>query len=146
MNEQSKDPLLERFSDSVNVGRLLSIFNFSPQTSTFDNLISTGKLALLTNQSLVDSLFVYYNDLNNYTKQVNEGINVYSRNTIAPFLLEFDDIRNPRRKPIDYGNETFIKNVIELKIGLINNLKYRYGNASKRCLNIFEMIDAQLHD
>jgi hypothetical protein len=126
LSQQLNDPHLEHFSSPNLIHDLYNTFRFSPQTSTFDNLISTGKLDLITDQTFVDSLFIYYNDLNNYTKQWNESIDVYTRNIIGPYLMEFDLIENPKKKPIEYGKIPFFKNTITMRNFQLFGLQNEY--------------------
>jgi len=140
---------LVEFSNPNLIFSLLGVYRFTPETSTFDNLTSSGKLDILNNQTLVDSLFVYYNDLNNYTKQRNEGLDTYTRNTIAPYLMAFDRIdinetNKPLKKPSDYGDDVFIRNGIEIKYLLLNGLLYDYKNVHKRTKNLMQLIDDNL--
>lgn len=127
---------------------LFGTYRFTPQTATFDNLTSSGKLDLLNNQTLVDSLFVYYNDLNNYTKQRNESIETYTRNTIGPYLMAFDGINignnKAIRKPSDYGKDVFIRNGIDLKYHWLKGLLRDYENVYDRSKNLMKLIDKSL--
>ena len=84
LETEIKNPLKTSFSNRLLTTTLFAQYGFSPQTSTFDNLKATGKLNLIDNQILVDSLFIYYNDLENLTKQRMEGIETYARNIIGP--------------------------------------------------------------
>jgi len=120
--------------------KLLSTYRFTPQSSTFQNLISTGKLDLITNQTFVDSLFVYYNDLNNYTTQINESVETYSRNTIGPYLMQFDLVYDkPSKKPFEYGEDVFIKNAIGYKSRQIKFIKKNYEFNRERAGRLIEM-------
>jgi len=146
LNEEMKNEQLKHFSNNNSVYHMLTTFMFSPQTSTFDNLISTGKLDLITNQTIVDSLFVYYNELNNIIKQLNESIETYARNTIAPYIMTFDMIENPMKKPSDYGKDVFFENVIMVRKRQLTNLKRSYQTSYRRSNNLMELIDKQIHD
>jgi hypothetical protein len=138
------DSSLQRFSKPQILYTLLGTYGFSPETSTFDNLIATGKLELIQNQSFVDSMFVYYNTLNNRVKQNNEGIVFYSRNTIGPYVLQFDDIENPQLKPITYSKKPFFRNVISIRKGQLSLLKKDYEKSIRRCKNLMNAINEQM--
>ncbi|RED44247.1 DUF6090 family protein [Seonamhaeicola aphaedonensis] len=142
-----KNPLKTSFSNRLYTTTLLLQYGFSPQTSTFDNLKSTGKLNLINNQILVDSLFVYYNDLENSTKQKIESMETYGRNSIGPYLMKFDEIAfheyltgTPRKSPNAYGNDVFIMNAINLKRWNTHGLREDYEMVYQRAVSLIEMI------
>ena len=142
-----KNPLKTSFSNRLFTTTLFAQYGFSPQTSTFDNLKATGKLNLINNQILVDSLFVYYNDLENSTKQKIESMETYVRNSIGPYLMKFDEIAfhkkltgTPRKSPNAYGNDVFIMNAINLKRLTIHGLRVDYEMVYQRAVSLIEMI------
>lgn len=146
LKKEIKNPDLQEFSSDSLMFYMFSVFSFTPQTSTFDNLLSTGKLDLITNQSLVDSIFVYYNDLNNYPQQRIASIETYTRNTIGPYLLKFDGVfgNEIRKKPIEYGNDVFINNAIDAKKFMIGGLKEDYHFAYERSKRLMHLIDGEI--
>lgn len=150
---QNKD--LAQFSNPDFKAVLLGTFGFNSETSTFDNLISTGKLGLIKNQKTVDSIFVYYNQLENKTKRLNEAIEYYSRNTIGPYLMNFDhivldDSSNPEnhfdlpiKRPYDYAQDLFIINAIGVKQNLSKSLKESYASHLRRADNLIRMLESE---
>ena len=56
----------------------------------FENIVSSGQLDYLQNQMLTDSIIEYYNDGSNIGW--DSGVREYSRNIIAPYLMQFDHI------------------------------------------------------
>ncbi len=140
---------LSEFSNPRLISSLFGTFRFSPQTSTFDNLTSTGKLDLLNNEALIDSLFVYYNNQNNYTKQRNESLETYTRTKIGPYLMAFDKIginpaNKPDKKPSDYGDDVFIRNSVDLKHLWLNGMLRDYESVYGLSKNILKLIDDSL--
>ena len=142
-----KNPSKVNFSNRIWTTILITQYGFSPETSTFDNLKATGKLNLIHNQILVDSLFVYYNDLENYTKQRIESMEAYGRNSVGPYLMNFDEIAfheyltgTPRKSPKAYGNDIFIMNAINLKRWNTHGLRVDYEMVYKRAVSLIEMI------
>ena len=69
--------------------QILDVINFYMTTTTFDNIISTGKIELIENEVLIDSIVNYYNY--DY-KQWDSAMTDYTRNIIAPFLHKFDHV------------------------------------------------------
>lgn len=148
LKKEINNPKLEKFSNDSLIFNLFSVFSFTPQTSTFDNLLSTGKLDLIINQALVDSIFVYYNDLNNYPQQRISSIETYTRYTIGPYLLKFDGVfgNKVQKKPGEYGKDVFVKNAIEAKKFMIEGLKLDYDFAFNRSNRLMQLIDEEIHE
>ena len=147
LETEIKNPLKTSFDNRFLTTILFALYGFSPQTSTFDNLKATGKLNLIANQILVDSLFVYYNDLDNYTKQRIDGMETYARNTIGPYLMKFDEVAfhqylagTPKKSPYEYGKDVFIVNAINLKRWNMHGLREDYEIVYQRAVSLIEMI------
>lgn len=140
-----RDKKLKEFTNENMFRSLIGLFRFQPQTSTFDNLISTGKLELISNQSIVDSLFNYYNDLNNYTNQQLAADETYTRQTIGPKLLEIEGgIFKGSKSSMSKDEEFFILNAIDLKRFLINGILFYYQNTLIRNRTIHQMISSEI--
>ena len=77
----TKEEFFANFKNIYNIGE------FVQNKFTFDNLISSGKIEILQNQILLDSLMLYYNY--NY-KNWDTAQKDYTRNNIAPYLMNFD--------------------------------------------------------
>lgn len=123
--------------------------SFYPTRGTFESLISSGKIELITNQELLESLFSYYND-NSYTAW-DSSVKDYTRNIFAPYLLSFDHVSNmtyeseeqnftqfdvlkfsiPSKSIDDYKNNQFIINSLRVKIQLIEGQERAYKGLSK---------------
>ena len=132
----------EKFID--NLQYLSSIMSFDPIRGTFDGLISSGKIELISNQNLLDALFSYYNS-NVYTAW-DSALKDYSRNVIMPYILGFDHISNatdkndgtdfthfdvskfsvPSKTIDDYKNNLFVINALRKKIELFEGQKIAY--------------------
>ena len=84
--ETTKEEFIERLQ------HISTIVNFNPTRGAFDGLISSGKIELITNQNLLETLFSYYN-ANTY-KSWDDALKDYSRNVIMPYFLGFDHISN----------------------------------------------------
>ena len=132
----------EKFID--NLQYLSSIMSFDPIRGTFDGLISSGKIELISNQNLLEALFSYYNS-NVYTAW-DSALKDYSRNVIMPYILGFDHISNatdkndgtdfthfdvskfsvPSKTIDDYKNSLFVINGLRKKIELFEGQKIAY--------------------
>lgn len=136
--EAPKDEFFNRFQ------HMSSLMNFNPTRGTFDGLISSGKIELISNQNLLDDLFSYYNA--SVYIAWDSALKDYSRNVIMPYLLDFDHIPNateekegqeftqfdiskfsvPRKTIYDYKNNLFILNALRQKIQLLEGQKAAY--------------------
>lgn len=137
----------EKFID--NLQYLSSIMSFDPIRGTFDGLISSGKIELISNQNLLESLSSYYNS-NVYTAW-DSALKDYSRNVITPYILGFDHISNaidkndgtdfthfdvskfsvPSKTIDDYKNNLFVINALRKKIQLFEGQKIAYQQILK---------------
>lgn len=144
LKQELQNPEMTEFTDSLSIV-LLGVQRFSPQTSTIDNLISTGKLDLIQNQSLVDSLFVYYNDLNNYPDQINNSNDTYTRETIGPRLMQMNGgVFDLEKSKLTEADRVFILNAIVLKSYVSRSLKQEYLATYERALQIMDQINTQI--
>lgn len=154
--DATKEEFIDRFQDMLNTN------SFNPIRGTFDGLISSGKIELISNQELLDALFSYYN--NNSYKSWDSAMTDYSRNIIAPYLLNFDHVPNIRdekrgtsfiqfdiakfsvpSKTIDeYKNNQFILNALRVKIQLFEGQKMEYIDLQKEIDTLVESINDEL--
>ncbi|WP_228850913.1 DUF6090 family protein [Aegicerativicinus sediminis] len=136
---------LDSFSNPSTGLAMVGVYKFSPQTSTFDNLLSTGKLELIRNQSLVDSIFTYYNDLKNFTLQRNESLETYTRETIGPYLLKQPGgIFSMKKIPDSYRSDPFFINALEFRKISISALTDDYKDVLSRSINLISLISNEL--
>ncbi|MDF0707905.1 DUF6090 family protein [Flagellimonas okinawensis] len=145
LEAQLLDQNLKEFKSENMFAGLITLFRIQPQTSTFDNLISTGKLELISNQSIIDSLFNYYNDINNYTNQQLAADETYTRQTIGPRLMGIKGgMFNGLKSSLSKEDEIFILNAIELRKLLINGIYQSYLTSLHRNKNIYKMIASEI--
>ncbi len=142
------------------------IFNtndFNPVRGTFDGLISSGKIELISNQELLDALFSYYN--NNSYRSWDSAMTDYSRHIFAPYLLNFDHVPNitdenegtyftqfditkfavPSKTIDDYKNNQFILNALRVKIQLFEGQKLQYIDLQKEIDTLIKNLDMELN-
>ena len=81
--EATKEQFIAKFSG------IFSLMYFDQNTTTFNNLVSSGKLELISNKSLSDAIVEYYTD---EYKGWDTALRDYTRNFIGPYLLKFDHI------------------------------------------------------
>ena len=153
------DAPLDEFLD--NFYYLSEVVDFSPTRGTFDGLISSGKIELINNHNLLDTLFSYYN-ANEY-KGWDSALEDYSRNVIIPYLLGFDHISNgsldegidyiqfdiskfniPSKSLEDYKNDLFLLNGLRFKIQMFEGQKVAYTDLIKVIDALINSIDLEL--
>jgi hypothetical protein len=154
--ESSKDEFMVHFQVMFNTNA------FNPTRGTFESLISSGKIELINNQSLLDDLFSYYNT-NSYVAW-DSSMKDYTRTIFAPYLLNFDHVPNNidteegsgftqfdiskfsvASKAIDdYKNNLFIINALRMKIQLLEGQKLQYIELQKEIGTLIERLDNEL--
>ena len=134
IEQEMKDETLNSFSVELS-GPLLSVVGTNLETTTWENLKSTGKLGLIKNRILVDSLQAYYKTFENVNQNWVEGFQSYNRGILAPKFFEFDDLTFfapkgsflnkdiQRLPPIKYGDNVFFRNAVRFRIGALNSIK-----------------------
>jgi hypothetical protein len=153
--DASLDEFLENFYC------LSNLISFNPTRGTFDGLISSGKIELIDNQNLLDTLFSYYNDYE--YKGWDSSLKDYSRNIIIPYLLNFDHITNgdlnegidyiqfdvskfsvPSKTLDHYKNDLFLLNGIRFKIQNFEGQKAAYVQLNKDIDSLIKFIETEL--
>ncbi|MFP4845287.1 DUF6090 family protein [Winogradskyella sp. PE311] len=89
----------------ASISNILNISGFNKKQTTFNNLVSTGKIELIKNQKLLDSIVIYYNnDFSSWGSAMKD----YTRNIIAPYLFEYDHVPEVNYKVNEnYQNKVF---------------------------------------
>lgn len=90
---RKKDVPREEFMSRF--GGILGINYFDQNTTTFDNLVSSGKIELIEDQNLLDSLVNYYNK--DY-KSWDTALRDYTRNILAPYIMSHDHVPDLHRE------------------------------------------------
>ena len=125
------------------VDALLSTNGFSPEITTWDNLQNTGKIDIITNQALVDSLYIYHNFNASNIQVWMESDQSYSRLNIAPLLMTNFNLNYSVPPEIQLrfesdGGKTSALNNQEDLLYFKNSLRYK-NNASLSLLRLFEI-------
>jgi uncharacterized protein DUF6090 len=112
---------------------VFQVQNFTSVKSTFDNLNSSGNLGLIKNQVLVDDLFTYYQEIEEYNSGIEKATMSYSRDHITPYFMKFDVLNFENEIKVrynydliksksisDYAKDVFIINAVGFKRILLN--------------------------
>jgi hypothetical protein len=161
------DAVLDRINPSRelfirNLNSLLTINNFDQNKTTFNNIVSSGQIEYIHNQELIDSITQYYNfDYKGWDTALRD----YTRNIIAPFMLNFDHIpqANIDRKGFedfmqvdinesriaaktldDYRDEVFILNILRQKLWNLQGQLKLYQNLSKTMGRLIRIIEIEI--
>lgn len=124
----------------------------------FNELSNSGKLKLIKNETLTDSLFHYYDD--NFYKAVSEALNNFTRENVRSYTIEYDFMIMPinldnhlktefnikEKSLMDYSTNVRIINSIRFKIILLKELTERYDLLVKRASNLISLINNELND
>jgi len=155
MIKEMKNPSLKYFSIDISEP-LLDIYGISLETTTWENLKSTGKIDLIENKDLVDSLYNYYNSFNNQTTEENQATITYTRNTVGPFLMKFDDISGgadstlsdlggvQQKPPYVYGKSVFFRNIIRFRYGFMVSLISYYKSDNERASHLIHELSKEI--
>jgi hypothetical protein len=122
---------------------------FNTNKIAFDNLLSLGKINVIDNDSITESLFAYYRNIQNNKEAVTEGMDAYNRNTYGPALLEFDFLNNSEifipRDLNAYVKHPFIINSLELKKQMLTYFYEQNQGQKSNALGIVKLIDEELN-
>lgn len=137
INDITKDSL-----ELLLVDALLSTNGFSPEITTWNNLQNTGKIDIINNQALVDSLYIYHNYNESHIKVWMESDQSYSRLNIAPLLMTNFNLNYnvPPDSQLRFESDGRKINSFNNQEGLLyfkNSLRYK-NNASLSLLSLFE--------
>ena len=122
---------------------------FYPNKTAIDNLISSGQIDLISNDSIVEKILLYYSSITIISEGTDTSLKNYSRD-IEYFFTGFDYAKyysNLSTKTIeDYRNEPFILNSFYYKNGLLRFQINNYKNLMKEAEVISELIKKELYD
>ena len=145
-----------------NLRALLAVNFFNQNKTTFNNIVSSGQIEFIQNKMLTDSITKYYN--NNY-KGWDSAMSDYTRNIMAPFILNFDHMPQPNEglegyenftrvdinkskispKSIkDYQDAVFFLNILRQKIFLSEGQQMEYQKLKLYMEQLLKQIDAEI--
>jgi uncharacterized protein with PQ loop repeat len=135
---------------------LLTTFSFLPEKATIEDLKSSGKLNLLANKIVKDTLLSYYNYVDTRINALNTSIVTYARDIIAPFLmtdytLEYnypESLITKKSKIVSLNSEQkenqFLKNAVKYRIALLSSLKANYEEIIININRFQETLDKEI--
>ena len=159
---QKKEASISVFRD--NLKSILNLSSFNQNKTTFDNIISSGQIEYIKNQNLTDSITKYYNDK---YQGWDTAMLDYTRNIIAPFMLNFDhtpqstpglvgyddftrvDIKQSKitSKTIgDYRDEIFVLNMLRQKLYNLEGQKFAYKMLKSTMKELIQQISTEIKD
>ena len=159
---RKKEASIAVFRD--NLKSILNLNSFNQNKTTFNNIVSSGQIEYIQSQNLTDSITKYYN---NKYKGWDTAMLDYSRNIIAPFILNFDhapqatpglvgyndftrvDITQskiPPRTIEDYRNEVFVLNMLRQKLYNMEGQKTAYQMLKKNMQQLMEQLNAEIKE
>ena len=156
---------ISEFRDKIS--NVLNISGFNQIQTTFSNLISTGKIELIKNQALSDSIVRYYNiEYNSWDTAMKD----YTRNIIAPYMLKFDHLTEVNYKGDerfmnedfssldisksdvipkslnDYKQDVFFSNILRQKIRILEGQNSYYNDLRNMMDLLISQISNELND
>ena len=123
---------------------------------TFNEMSNSGKLQLINNKVLIDSLFHYYGDSS--FKSTSDALIFYTRNNTSSFTMDYDFMVLPnefdnhtasefnivQKSLVDYSSEVRVINAIRFKILILKSLTNSYDNLVNSASNLISLINQEL--
>lgn len=155
--QEMENRALKSFSIDIS-GPLMYTYGVTLENTTWENLKATGKIDLIRNKNLVDALYSYYNTFNNTSQNEAQAIVDYTRYTVGPFLMKFDDIffaqqsksilhslgKTQQKPPYEYGKSVFLRNCIRLRYSFLTVLKSTYESDNKRAIRLIRELKKEI--
>ena len=153
-NEINNDKL-DRFSINI-IEPLLGTARMNLETTTWENLKSTGEINLIRNDELTENLQDYYIQFKNNSTLWIEGFNEYNRNIIAPKFFELDDYSMfapnseyldadiQKKQPFIYGQNIFFRNALRYRKGALQSITNAFEQDLLRARNVLNMLNDEL--
>jgi len=138
-------------------GNMNYTLGFDFNQITFNEISNSGKLKLIKNQKLIDSLFRYYDY--GVFKPVEDAINFHTRDNVRSYTMGYDYMILPHDietnfpsefniKPkslLDYSSDVRIINSIRFKILLFTMLLERYDLLAQSASHLITLINEELN-
>ncbi|MBT8287571.1 MAG: hypothetical protein HKN00_11195 [Flavobacteriaceae bacterium] len=129
----------------LNIQNLMTGNNFIPNRTTFDNLISSGQIEIISNDSIVDQIFLYYRGTEDLEKGIDKAIAEYNRNTFGPFILSFGSFSDTNEDVSKYRNENMMVNSVRFKLNLLGNQLIRYSSQVDNANRLIDHLKKELN-
>jgi hypothetical protein len=148
-----RNPLAYKTSNLDKYYKSLWFFErFTPNKSALTNLLSSGKINIIQNENLLESILAYYKTIDEQKASIDEALASYSRNQIGPYIMEFDFMDSnvitteyrKRKSLLEYHQEPAIENFVMARIQLMNTQKIYYERQISNAKNLLELIKEEL--
>ena len=128
------------------------------ETSTFDELKSTGNLEIIDNKAIIDSLMHYCKWIDFIQVGVEQSIRNYTHLNIGPYLMEKYPMNFNSNPYVDYTDEKYsvsnwkiredfyLTNALEWRKILINSIRQGYGRAQSKNGYLLKMLNTEIKD
>ncbi len=125
---------------------------FTPNKGALNNLISSGKINIIQNDELLNTILNYYKTIDEQTASVDEAISTYSRNQIGPYFMSFDFMNSEiltseyrkRKTLLEYHKDPVIENLISARLLMMNIQKAYYDNQIESGSKLVNQINEEL--
>ncbi|MCF8263220.1 MAG: hypothetical protein K9I99_01850 [Melioribacteraceae bacterium] len=121
-----------------NLSSLFSGYHFTSNSTTIDNIISSGKIEIIRSNYLLEDIFLYYRTTDDIEKGIDEAISEYNRAVFGPLIIELDIENLSDKQKIKF------KNSINMKIDLLNNQLKIYSSQRELAKNLLNKINKEL--
>ncbi len=127
-----------------NVRAVYDMSQFTVTKTAFDNLLGSGSLDIISNNSLAEQILLYYREVEKLDKGIDNVFFVQSMENITPYMLTNFDSRNFETSYENLKEDSFFYNSISMKRGLINQQRKYYENQIYKIGEIIEFINLEL--
>ena len=125
---------------------------FTPNKSALNNLISSGKINIIQNESLLNFILDYYKAIEEQSNGVDEALSVYSRNQLGPYIMSFDFMdskaltseHRKRKTLLEYHKDPVIENLISARLLMTDIQKAYYEDQIKNAKKLVYLISEEL--
>ena len=123
--------------------------HFYANKTTLENIVSSGQIDIIKNDTLMDNLLNYYRQVKINNNGLDESIKNYSRD-IENYLTRFDHLKDHpllKKKSIeDYRADPFFLNSLFFKNGLLKYQMTNYKGLKERAQEILNDIYLEMNE
>lgn len=148
-----RNPLVYKTNDlDKYYSHLWRFERFTPNKGALNNIISSGKINLIQNDELLNSILNYYKTIDEQSASVDEAIAVYSRNHIGPYFMKFDFMDSKvlttgyrqRKTLLEYHKDPEIENLISARLLMMDIQKIYYDGQIEKAEKLVNQINEEL--
>ena len=120
-----------------------------------EDLKSTGNISLIRNKKLSQLLLEYYNLVNRQQIGISDSNNIYTRQTLGPYLMKnYSLVYNGRIISSELNDkyaltlselrqDIFLLNALGYRRSILTGLKFNYSKLMADAVNILSLIDKE---